>query len=99
MINLASLAALSPADRFAILKADIDALTKELEKARAEILATGSDRVVGTNVIVEVSLSERSSLDTKAVKALLSPEQISACTKTSDVHTLRVKARTATVLA
>lgn len=99
MTDIASLATLCAADRFAILKADIDALTKELEKARAEILATGSDRVVGTNVIVEVSITERSSLDTKAAKALLSPEQVAACTKTSDVLTLRVKARTATVLA
>jgi len=99
MTDLASLATLPAADRFAILKADIDALTKELEKARAEILATGSDRVVGINAIVEVSLTERASFDSKAAKALLTPAQIAACTKTSDVHTLRVKARTATVLA
>jgi len=99
MTNFASLANLSAADRYAILKADIDALTKELDKTRAEILATGSDRVVGDSVIVEVALSERTALDTKAAKALLTDEQVAACSKTTLITTLRVKPLTATVIA
>lgn len=99
MTDFASLAKLSAADRYAILKADIDALTKELEKARAEILATGSDRVVGDSVVVEVALSERTALDPKAAKALLTDEQVAACSKTTLITTLRVKPRTVSVIA
>lgn len=99
MTDIASLANLSAADRYAILKADIEALTKELDKAREEILAIGSDRVVGDNVVVEVALSERTALDTKAAKALLTAEQIAACSKTSLITTLRVKPKTVSVIA
>lgn len=99
MTDFASLANLSAADRYAILKADIDALTKELDKARAEILATGSDRIVGDTVVVEVALSERTELDPKAAKALLTDEQVAACSKTTLITTLRVKPRTVSVIA
>lgn len=99
MTDLASLATLSTADRYAILKADIDLLSKELEKAREEILATGSDRVVGDTVVVEVALSERTALDPKAAKALLTDEQVAACSKTTLITTLSVKPRTVSVIA
>lgn len=90
---------LSLADRYAILKADIDALTKELDAVKAEIKATGKDVIEGDNAIVTVSLSERSTLDTKAAKALLTDEQVASCTKITLVETLRVKPRVVTVLA
>ena len=86
MSNLSALA-----DRYAFIKAEIDALTKELDKARAEIKATGVERLVGERAIVEVALSERSTLDTKAAKELLTADQIAACTKVTLVETLRVK--------
>ena len=84
---------LPAADRYAILKVEIEALTKELDTVKAEIKATGRDIVEGVNAIVTVSLSERSALDAKAAKAYLTPEQVIACTKTSLVETLRVKPR------
>lgn len=86
MTNLSALA-----DRYAFIKSEIDALTKELEKARAEIKATGVERIVGERAIVEVGLSERSTLDTKAAKEFLTADQIAACTKVTLVETLRVK--------
>lgn len=86
---------LSLADRFATIKAEIDALKKELEDAQAAIKATGREVVEGEFAIVTVSLSERSTLDTKAVKELLTPAQIAACTKTTLVTTLRDKPRLA----
>ena len=86
MTNLSALA-----DRYALIKSEIDALTKELEKARAEIKATGVERLVGERAIVEVALSERSTLDTKAAKEFLSADQIAACTKVTLVETLRIK--------
>lgn len=87
------------ADRYAILKADIDALTKQLDAVKAEIIASGVETLTGDQAIVVVSLSERTTLDSAAAKALLTPEQVAACSKTSLVTTLRVKPRTATVLA
>ena len=38
-----------------------------------------------------MSLSERSTLDTKAVKELLTAEQVAACTKVTLITTLRDK--------
>ena len=90
---------LSLADRFAILKQEIDALTKEFDAVKAEIKATGLETIVGENAIVTVSLSERASLDTKAVKELLTAEQVAACTKVALITTLRDKPRALTVLA
>lgn len=100
LASLAALADLSLADRYAVLKADADAIAKALDAVKAEIKATGLDTIEGENTIVTVSLSERSTLDTKAAKALLSDEQVAACTKVTLVETLRVKPRVGvTVLA
>lgn len=81
----------SLADRYAALKAEIDALTKELDKVKTEIKATGLETIEGDMAIVTVGLSERSSLDTKAIKEFLTPDQIAACTRVTLVETLRVK--------
>ena len=95
-----SIDSLPLADRYAILKGDIDLLTKELDKVKAAIKATGKDEIIGDLAIVTVSLSERSTLDTKAVKALLTDEQIASCTSVTLVETLRLKPKTGiTVLA
>jgi hypothetical protein len=95
-----SIDSLPLADRYAILKGDIDLLTKELDKVKAAIKATGKDEIIGDLAIVTVSLSERSTLDTKAVKALLTAEQIASCTNVTLVETLRLKPKTGiTVLA
>lgn len=93
LASLAALADLSLADRYAVLKADADAIAKALDAVKAEIKATGLDTIEGENTIVTVSLSERSTLDTKAAKELLTEEQIAACTKVTLVETLRVKPR------
>ena len=79
------------ADRYAFLKAEIEALTKELDKVKAEIKATGMETVTGEQAMVTVSLSERSTLDTKLAKEYLTADQIAACTKVSLVETLRIK--------
>lgn len=96
MIDLASLAL---ADRYAILKGDIDALTKQLDAVKAEIIASGVETLTGEQAIVTVALSERAALDTKAAKEFLTDEQVKLCTKVALVTTLRVKPRVATVLA
>jgi len=86
------------ADRYAILKSDIDMLTEELNRVKAEIKATGMETIVGESAVVVVALSERSTLDTKAAKEFLTKEQIEACTKVTLVETLRVKPKVATLI-
>ena len=98
--SLANLSALSLADRYAILKADADAITKALDAVKAEIKATGLETIEGDRAVVTVALSERSTLDSKAAKALLTDEQVKACTKVALVETIRVKPKAnVTVLA
>lgn len=92
-------AALALADRYAILKADIDALTKQLDAIKAEIKASGVETLVGDQAVVTVSLYERSTLDSKAAKNLLTEEQIKSCSKVTLVEKITVAPRVATVLA
>lgn len=99
MSRINSIDSLPLADRYAILKADIELLTKELDKVKTEIKATGKDVIEGDRAIVTVSLSERATLDTKAVKQFLTEDQITACTKVTLVETLRVKAKTTTLIS
>jgi len=86
-------ASLTLADQYAVLKAEADAIAKQLEAVKAAIKATGLEVIEGEQAIVTVSLSERSSLDACAAKKLLTPEQVAACTKVSLVATIRVKPR------
>jgi len=79
------------ADRYAALKFQIEALEQELSGIKTEIKALGQEQIEGDNVIVTLSLSERNSLDTTAVKKLLTEAQIKDCTKTSLVETIRIK--------
>lgn len=74
MTNTAALA-----DRFALLKAEIDRLSDEMDKVRAEIKKTGLETLVGDNAIVTVSLYERSQFSSKAAKGFLTAEQIASC--------------------
>ena len=83
------------ADRYAALKGQIDALTAELDAVKASIKTLGQPVLEGDHCTVTLSLSERSSLDTTAVKKLLTAEQIAANTKVSLVETIRIKAKVA----
>jgi ParB-like chromosome segregation protein Spo0J len=87
MDNLATLA-----DRYADIKAEIEALTRLLDECKTEIKAAGREEIIGTRAIVTLGLSERTSLDTKLVKEILTDKQIAACSKTALVETIRVKA-------
>lgn len=86
MTNLAALA-----DRYADIKAEIEGLERLLSEVKAEIKAEGREEIVGTRAIVTLGLSERTTLDQKLVKEILTDEQIAACSKTALVETIRVK--------
>lgn len=83
------------ADRYAQVKAEAEALNKKLEAIKAEIKELGVEEIVGNNFTVTVSLSERSTLDQKKVKEILTPAQIAACNSVALVTTIRVKASVA----
>jgi hypothetical protein len=87
MTNLAPLA-----DRLGSLKAQIEALSRELDEVKAEIKATGREEIVGNDYVAKIVLQERSTLDTKLVKAILTDEQIAACTRTQLIEMVVPKA-------
>lgn len=89
MSNFASLA-----DRYAQIKAEADAWAKKLEELKTEIKELGVEEIVGDNFTVTVGLSERSTLDQKKVKEILTPAQIAACNSVALITTIRVKAST-----
>lgn len=82
------------ADRYATIKAEIDARTAILKELRDEIIATGKDKIVGAKAIVEVSSYESERLDTKAVRAKFGEDKLRDCMTVSLTETLRVKPRT-----
>ena len=84
---------LTPADKYATIKARIDELEAELKLVREEIIATGAETVTGEFADIKVTLAERNTFDQTLAKSYLTAEQINACTKKSLVTTLRVKAK------
>jgi predicted nuclease with TOPRIM domain len=86
---------LTPADKYATIKARIDELEAELKLVRDQIIASGAETVTGEFADIKVTLSERASFDQALAKSYLTAEQIAACTKKSVVTTLRVKAKVA----
>ena len=81
------------ADRYAILKAESDRINAELDLVKGEIRALGREVIEGTHVLVTLSLSERRSFDAKAAQASLTTDQVAACTRVSQVETIRIKPR------
>jgi len=84
---------LTAADEYAAIKAQIDLLEAKIKVLRKEILATGHEHVEGDHCTIDVSLSERSTLDAAKAKSFLTPDQIEASTKKTLVETLRIKAK------
>jgi hypothetical protein len=81
------------ADKYAILKAESDRINAELDLVKGEIRALGREVIEGTHVLVTLSLSERKSFDAKAAAQYLTDEQVKACTRTTQVETIRIKPR------
>jgi hypothetical protein len=79
------------ADTYVALKATIEAQQKELEHLRDQIIGLGLEEVVGFSFTLTVKTAPRTTLDTKLARTFLTDAEISACEKTSEVTTLRVK--------
>lgn len=79
------------ADLYAQAKARMDAAAEELEILRKQILETGSDKVFGDFYMVAVNITERVTIDSKKVREILTPDQMTTVSRTSEVLLLRVK--------
>ena len=81
------------ADKYAIAKQEADAALATLDAIKAEIRALGRETLEGAHVLVTLSLSERKSFDAKAAAQFLTADQVAACTRTTQVETIRIKPR------
>jgi hypothetical protein len=80
-------------DEIGLIKAQLAPQLERLKELEAKLKANGPGVYTGTHFDATVSESERDTLDMKAVRAKLSPQFITAHTKTAVVTTLRVVAR------
>ena len=78
-------------DYLAALDAEITQLTAERKRIAAALKEDGRSVFQGHYYVAEVSRSNATSLDAKAVKALLTPAEISQCSKTTERCTIRTK--------
>lgn len=80
-------------DELGTLKAQIAALT-EREKVLKDALAnSGYAEIDGAHYRATVTWSERATLDSAAVRALLTDEQVRQCTKIAEFKAVRVVGR------
>jgi adenine/guanine phosphoribosyltransferase-like PRPP-binding protein len=86
-------------DEYAVVKAQIEALTKREKELKAAILAEGKFEVEGDKFAAKISLFEQARLDTAIAKSFLTAAQIAEATKTIEVTKITVKAKKGEVLA
>lgn len=79
------------ADAYAAAKAAFDAANAQLELLKAEVRERGKPSLAGSTVLVKLDLRERASLDTAAVKALLTPEQFAAVSRSTVYPVVTIK--------
>lgn len=80
-------------DELGALKAQIAALTEREKVLKAALFDSGYAEIDGAHYRATVSWSERATLDSDAVRALLTDEQVRQCTKVTEVKAVRVVAR------
>lgn len=86
-------------DALGELKAQIAALEIKEKALKADLAALGAGAYEGELFRVSVSITNRETLDMKAVREKLSPQFIAAHTNVTEVRTVKVSARTGKDLA
>jgi hypothetical protein len=81
----------SLADRYAAAKAVADAAETALKLLKDEIKALGQEQIEGKSCFVNLGLSERGTLDGKAVVAKLGADWVKAHTKITLVERITLK--------
>jgi len=80
-------------DELGELKARIADLTKQETKLKAALIASGYAEIDGSLFRATVTWTERATLDSEAVRAMLTPDQVKACTRVTEIKAVRVSAR------
>lgn len=80
-------------DQLGALKAQIAALTDQEKALKKALTESGFAEIDGHLFRATVTWTERATLDTEAVRAILTAEQARACTRTAEIMTVRVVAR------
>lgn len=81
------------ADELGALESALAPLLARQKELKDALKAEGDGTYKGRDYEVTVSTTETVSLDSKAVKALLTPAQITACSKSGARVNVKVKAR------
>ena len=79
------------ADKYAAAKAVLDEAETAVKALRAEIVALGLEEIEGRSCFVKLGLSERKTLDGKAVEAELGKDWVAAHSKVTLVERLTIK--------
>jgi hypothetical protein len=80
-------------DELGELKARIADLTKQETKLKAALIESGYAEIDGSLFRATVTWTERATLDSEAVRALLTPDQVKTCTRVTEIKAVRVSAR------
>lgn len=86
-------------DEYAVVKAQIEALTKKADELKAKLLATGETELQGKVFAAKISIFEQSRLDMPTVRSFLTEEQIALAARSSTVTKVTIKAKAGKVLA
>lgn len=86
-----TLSNLSPlANEYAALKDQADAINARLDALKEEIKASGVDLIEGDNAVLKISLAERVTVNTAAVRKILTDAQFAEVSKASVYSVIRV---------
>ena len=80
-------------DELGALKAQISSLTDREKILKKALSDSGYAEIDGSLFRATVSWTERATLDADAVRAILSEDQQRACTRVSEIMSVRVVAR------
>ena len=80
-------------DSLGALKAQIAALTEQEKILKKALSDSGYAEIDGSLFRATVSWTERATLDTEAVRSILTEEQQRDCTRVSEIMSVRVVAR------
>ena len=87
------------ADMYALAKAELDAAEARVADLKKQINALGVETLEGDHCTIVVDLSERTTVDSKAVRLILTDDQFKSVSKTTLVQSVRIKAKIPAVAA
>lgn len=86
-------------DEYAVVKAQIEALTKKADELKAKLLATGEAELQGKAFAAKITVFEQTRLDMPTVRSFLTEEQIALATRTNPAVRINIKAKVGKSLA